>query len=107
MSSFGTDFNYDFHVTMDEEVAPVVYNYKDKATLEKEGKGYATKGEMPGLSIFYREGEEVFHTYSTFARGLEVILGTYKLLDLTPLGRQEEGPGPKMQWRYHDKYDEE
>jgi predicted dithiol-disulfide oxidoreductase (DUF899 family) len=107
VSSFGSDFNYDFHVTQDEDVAPVEYNYKDKATLEKEGKSYSTKGEQPGLSIFYREDGDIFHTYSSYARGLEVLLGTYKLLDLTPLGRQEEGPGPKMSWRFHDKYEEE
>ena len=106
VSSFGSDFNYDFHVTLDENVAPVEYNYKDKETLMKEGKTYATKGEQPGLSIFYREDKDVFHTYSSYARGVEVLLGTYRLLDLTPLGRQENSPGTKMDFRHHDKYDE-
>lgn len=107
VSSFGSDFNYDFHVTLDEDVAPVEYNYKDKATLEKEGRLTLTKGEKPGLSTFYREDQDIYHTYSTYARGLEALLGTYKLLDMSPLGRQEEGPGPKTAWRHHDKYDEE
>jgi predicted dithiol-disulfide oxidoreductase (DUF899 family) len=107
VSSFGSDFNYDFHVTLDDRVAPVEYNYKDKATLEKEGKTYFTRGEQPGLSVFYHEGQDIFHSYSTFGRGIEGLLGTYTLLDMTPLGRQEEEPGSKMNWRYHDKYDEE
>jgi predicted dithiol-disulfide oxidoreductase (DUF899 family) len=106
VSSFGGDFNYDLHVSLDESVAPVEYNFKDKETLLKEGNVYATKGEQPGLSIFYREGEDIFHSYSTYARGVEVLMGTYRLLDLTPLGRQEDGPGPKMDFLHHDKYDE-
>jgi len=108
VSSFGSDFNYDFHVTQDENVTPVEYNYKDKATLLKEGKSMFTRGELPGLTIFYREGEDVFHTYSTYARGFESLLGTYVILDKTPLGRQEEGLAIKMGgWRLHDEYDEE
>jgi predicted dithiol-disulfide oxidoreductase (DUF899 family) len=107
VSSFGSDFNYDFHVTQDDDVAPVEYNFTDKVTLEKKGKSYYTKGEQAGLSIFYRENQDVFHTYSTYARGLEGLLGTYTMLDKTPLGRQEEGPGMKMAWLHHDKYDEE
>jgi predicted dithiol-disulfide oxidoreductase (DUF899 family) len=106
VSSFESDFNYDFQVTLDENVMPVEYNFKDKATWLKEGKAYATRGEQPGLSIFYREDKDAFHTYSAYARGVEVLLGTYRLLDLTPLGRQEEGPGTKMNFLYHDKYDE-
>jgi predicted dithiol-disulfide oxidoreductase (DUF899 family) len=101
-SSFGSDFNYDFHVTMDDDITPIQYNYKDKATLQKEGKYALNKAELPGMSIFYREEQNAFHTYSTYARGLEVILGTYKLLDLTPLGRQEEEK--KMDFLHHDKY---
>jgi predicted dithiol-disulfide oxidoreductase (DUF899 family) len=107
VSSFGSDFNYDFHVTLDDAVAPVEYNYKDKAILEKEGKTFFTKGEQSGLSIFYREDQDIFHSYSAYGRGVEGLLGTYVLLDMTPLGRQEEEPGSKMNWRYHDKYDEE
>ncbi len=107
VSSFRSDFNYDFHVTQDENVAPVEYNYRDKATLEAEGNAYFTKGELPGLSVFYREDQDIFHTYSAYTRGFEGLLGTYVLLDKTPLGRQEEGLAVKMAgWRYHDKYDE-
>lgn len=64
-SSYGSDFNYDFDAT---------------------GDG----GEKPGISVFLREGETIFHTYSTTARGVDILLGTYNYLDLTPLGRQEE-----------------
>jgi predicted dithiol-disulfide oxidoreductase (DUF899 family) len=106
-SSFGSDFNYDFHVTMDEDVAPPEYNYRDKTQFEETGKQALSKGELPGLSVFYRDAanaQEVFHSYSTFARGLEEVLVTYSMLDITPLGRQEDGPGPKMSFRHHDKY---
>jgi predicted dithiol-disulfide oxidoreductase (DUF899 family) len=100
-SSFGSDFNYDFHVTLDEAVAPVEYNYKDKATLEKAGMSWPS--EHHGLSVFLRDGDAVFHTYSTYARGGDLLLGTYNYLDLTPLGRQEEGPG-SHEFRHHDRY---
>jgi predicted dithiol-disulfide oxidoreductase (DUF899 family) len=86
--SFGSDFNYDFHATTDEAVAPVEYNYRDKAALERLGQTYHVKGEQPGLSVFLRDGDRVFHTYSTYGRGAEVMLSTYHYLDLTPLGRQ-------------------
>ncbi len=76
-SSFGSDFNYDFHVTTDEAVAPVIYNYRDKAELLQRGEAYFTQGEQPGLSVFLRDGESVFHTYSTYTRGLDPLLGTY------------------------------
>jgi predicted dithiol-disulfide oxidoreductase (DUF899 family) len=60
-------------------------------------------GDMPGLSVFLREGDRVFHTYSTYERGLDLLIGTYNFLDLTPLGRQENGGG--MSWlRHHDAY---
>jgi predicted dithiol-disulfide oxidoreductase (DUF899 family) len=80
-SSFGTDYNFDFHATLDETVAPPEYNYKITSPPEK--------GERPGLTVFLKEEDKVFHTYSTYARGLEGLLGTYALLDMTPLGRQE------------------
>ncbi|MEA2428286.1 MAG: hypothetical protein QOF37_1914 [Thermoleophilaceae bacterium] len=88
-SSFGSDFNYDFHVTMDEAVAPVTYNYRDKAEYERNGPAPYLEGEQPGISVFLRDGHDVFHTYSTFARGVELVNSTVNLLDLTPLGRQE------------------
>lgn len=68
-SSFGSDFNYDFHVTTDEAVAPIEYNYQDKATLEKKGETYHLHGEQPGMSVFIRDDEDrVFHAYSTRTR---------------------------------------
>jgi predicted dithiol-disulfide oxidoreductase (DUF899 family) len=87
-SSFGSDFNYDFHVTLDEAVAPVQYNYRDRSELEEVGTPWY-EGEQPGFSVFLRDGDRVFHTYSTFARGVELLVSTVQHLDLTPLGRQE------------------
>ena len=98
-SSFGSDFNYDFHVTMDESVAPIEYNYKTLAEHEQAGTAYYFAGEQPseqpGTSCFLREDDEVFHTYSSFARGAEMTGGSYYFLDLTALGRQEEWEEPK------------
>ena len=85
-SSFGSDFNYDFNVTMDASVAPPVYNYRSEPDLE---------GEQPGQSCFLRDGDDVFHTYSNYARGAEMTGGSYYFLDLTALGRQEDWEEPK------------
>jgi predicted dithiol-disulfide oxidoreductase (DUF899 family) len=96
-SSFGTDFNYDFHVTLDESVAPVEFNFRDKAELEEAGQGWLADGssEQPGHSMFLRDGDIVFHTYSMYARGAEMLGGSYYFLDLTALGRQEDWEEPK------------
>ena len=98
-SSFGSDFNYDFHVTLDESVAPVEYNYRTKAEFEQRGEaGFLVPGEsseQPGQSCFLRVGDDVFHTYSSFARGAETIGGSYYFLDETALGRQEDWEEPK------------
>jgi predicted dithiol-disulfide oxidoreductase (DUF899 family) len=95
-SSFGSDFNYDFHVTLDESVAPVEYNYKSQATLVAADPAWAGwSGEQPGLSCFLRVDDQVFHTYSQYARGAESTGGSYYFLDLTALGRQEEWEEPK------------
>ena len=99
-SSYGSDFNYDFHVSQDESYGPVEYNYKDRATLEREGLGRVIGRENHGLSVFLREGDEVFHTYSAYGRGVEPLLGTYHYLDLTPLGRQRY----MTEFRHHDRY---
>jgi len=115
-SSFGSDFNYDFGVTLDEARAPLAYNYEDKAThLAKGETWFAESGELPGISAFLRDGNTVFHTYSTYARGGDVLIGTYNFLDLTALGRQEDweqppgrSDGPFMHWvRRHDQYEGE
>jgi predicted dithiol-disulfide oxidoreductase (DUF899 family) len=111
-SSFGSDFNYDFHVAHDEAVAPVEYNYRGKAELLRKGEPWFTAGESHGLSVFLRDGKNVFHTYSTYARGCDLLVGTFNYLDLTPLGRQEDweepsgrSDGPFMHWvRRHDRY---
>jgi predicted dithiol-disulfide oxidoreductase (DUF899 family) len=96
-SSFGTDFNYDFGVTIDESVRPE-YNYRTKAEYEAKGENFFDADqpfEMPGRSCFLEVDGRVFHTYSQYARGLESTGGSYYFLDLTALGRQEEWEEPK------------
>jgi predicted dithiol-disulfide oxidoreductase (DUF899 family) len=91
LSSFESDFNYDFHVTLDEAVAPVEYNFRTKAELEAQsGEPHLLKGEAHGLSVFFRAGDDIFHTYSAYARGVESLTDSYRLLDVTPYGRQED-----------------
>lgn len=104
LSSFATDFNYDFHVTLDKDVGSIEYNYANAADLVKAQKLWSDKGELPGLSVFVRRGDEVFHTYTTYQRGLDLPLNTYNFLDMTPLGRQEENIGAQSWIRHHDKY---
>jgi predicted dithiol-disulfide oxidoreductase (DUF899 family) len=87
-SSYGSDFNYDFHVTLDPSVAPPEYNYRPVADA-------TGSQEAPGTSVFLRLGDDVFHTYSSYARGAEMTGGSYYFLDLTPLGRQEDWEEPK------------
>ena len=95
-SSFGGDFNYDFHATIDPAVAPVEYNYRDQAQLEALDIAWRDWcGEQPGVSCFLRDGEQIYHTYSTFARGTDTLGSSYSLLDLTALGRQEDWEEPK------------
>jgi predicted dithiol-disulfide oxidoreductase (DUF899 family) len=93
-SSYGSDFNHDFHVTLDESVAPLVYNYRTKSEWEQLGAPLS-EGELPGRSSFLRDGDTVYHTYSVYARGLETIGGSYYMLEETALGRQEEWEEPK------------
>ncbi len=92
-SSFGSDFNYDFHATADEAITRVEYNYTDKAELIRKGETYHLRGEQHGVSVFLRDGNRIFHTYSTYGRGVDLLLGSYNWLDLTPFGRQEEWGG--------------
>ena len=97
-SSFGTDFNYDFGVTIDESVGPGEYNFRTKAEFEARGSDFFDSDqafEMPGRSCFLQVDGRVFHTYSQYARGLESTGGSYYFLDLTALGRQEEWEEPK------------
>jgi predicted dithiol-disulfide oxidoreductase (DUF899 family) len=116
-SSFGSDFNYDFHVTTDAAIAPVEYNYQDADLLLRKGQTYHLHGEQPGVSVFLRDDvDRLYHTYSAFARGLDILDGTYNWLDLTPFGRQEEWEdspagwpqSPTHEWlRHHDSYRED
>lgn len=96
-SSFGSSFNYDFHVTLDRSVAPAEYNFRSEGELEALGMGWMLEGtsEQPGHSAFLRRGDEVFHTYSSYARGAEWLGGSYAFLDLTALGRQEDWEEPE------------
>jgi predicted dithiol-disulfide oxidoreductase (DUF899 family) len=100
VSSYGSDFNADFQVSFTkEEMAhgKVNYNY----TMQE-----FPSEEAPGLSVFHQDANgDVFHTYSTYGRGLEQLLGTYMILDLVPKGRDEDHLGFTMEWvRYHDRY---
>lgn len=100
VSSHESDFNTDFHVSFTEEQLAerkVEYNY----TLQE-----FPSEEAPGLSVFYKDpAGQIFHTYSTFGRGLDSLLSTYAVLDLVPKGRDEEGLAFTMAWvRYHDRY---
>lgn len=103
-SSLGSDFNYDFHVTLDESVAPVEYNYRDKAEIERRSEHPYTKGEEHGTSVFFRVGNDLFHTYSVYARGTEGLTDTYSLLDLTPYGRQEDWEDSPEGWPQKPTY---
>ena len=113
-SSADSDFNFDFGVTIDADRPDVEYNYRPVDELiAKEGESWrGWSGEMPGISAFLRDGTRVFHTYSTYARGIDMLVNTYNWLDLTVLGRQEDwelpsgrADGSHMQWlRRHDEY---
>jgi predicted dithiol-disulfide oxidoreductase (DUF899 family) len=98
-SSADTRFNHDFGVTVDPAVTPPAYNYRSQAEHVAAGSGYYFDNEPPydlhGLSCFLRRGEEVFHTYSSYARGVEDVIGPLRLLDQTALGRQEPWEEPK------------
>ncbi len=101
VSSQGNSFNHDFHVYFTPEekaMGKVNYNYTMQSFPSE---------EAPGASVFYKDSKsgEVFHTYSTFGRGLDAMMGTYVLLDLVPKGRDEDQLPFAMQWvRHHDRY---
>jgi len=100
LSSLASDFNLDYHVSFTpEEMAKgtLYYNYTS---------GSFPSEEAPGISVFYKDGQgAVFHTYSAYARGLDMLIGAYNLLDLVPKGRDEEGLSFTMEWlRRHDQY---
>ena len=100
VSSNGSDFNYDYHVTFsasERKDGRVYYNYQETEFPSEEG---------PGASVFYKDKTgDIFHTYSTYGRGLDILIGTYNFLDLAPKGRDEDGLKFSMAWvRHHDKY---
>ena len=99
LSSHGNDFNFDFHVSFRKEDLGkrLEYNFE---------LGEARMEELPGASAFYKDPQgAVFHTYSTYARGLDLLIGTYNWLDIAPKGRDEEGLDFSMAWvRHHDRY---
>lgn len=102
VSSFANEFNYDYHVsfTKDDQALGIAYYNYDSRVFQGE--------ELSGHSVFYKdENGEIFHTYSTYSRGGEQLLGTYIYLDWTPKGRNEHGEGNDLtDWvRHHDKYD--
>lgn len=100
VSAHNTDFNQDFHVsfTAEEAAGKVHYNYTEQEFPSQ---------EAPGLSVFYKDANgDIFHTYSTYGRGLDQLLGTYRILDLVPKGRDEDDLPFAMDWvRYHDRYE--
>ena len=105
-SSFGSEFNYDFHATLDRDVVPLQHNYREEGELEKRknGEPWFFKGETHALSVFFRIDEDVFHTYTTFARGCESLTETYRLLDCTPYGRQQDFEDSPAGWPQRPTY---
>lgn len=104
-SSAGTDFNYDFHVTLDQDRAPIEYNYRNKAELIASGLAAdQLKGDWPVNSVFLRDGDDVYHTYSAFTRGLDHLFAPFNFLDLTPYGRQEDWEDSPEGWPQHPTY---
>jgi len=102
VSSFGSDFNYDYQVSISPQEkagGKVMYNYELIENFPSE--------ERPGASVFFKNAAgEVFHTYSTYGRGLDILIGAYNFLDLAPKGRDEEGLAWSMAWvRHHDRYE--
>jgi predicted dithiol-disulfide oxidoreductase (DUF899 family) len=102
VSSFGSSFNFDYNVSFTKEQqanGKVYYNY---------GMTEFPAEEAPGASVFYKNvAGEIFHTYSSYGRGLDILLGAYNFLDMTPKGRDEDGLTFTMAWvRHHDRYDE-
>jgi predicted dithiol-disulfide oxidoreductase (DUF899 family) len=102
VSSFDSDFNYDYQVSCSPEEkasGKVMYNYELIDGFPSE--------ERPGASVFFKNPQgDIFHTYSTYGRGLDILIGAYNFLDLAPKGRDEEGLAWSMAWvRHHDRYE--
>ena len=101
VSSGNTDFNYDYHVSFTPEAlkGQIEYNY---------GKQETDSTDWPGVSVFYKDGNgNIYHTYSAYSRGIDILNTAYNYLDLVPKGRDEAEFEFSMAWvRYHDKYEE-
>lgn len=100
VSSHGNEFNFDYHVSFtaeDEKKNKAYYNYAESEYIND---------ELPGLSVFYKDEKgDVYHTYSTYGRGLDILVGAYNFLDLVPKGRDEDHLDSTMEWvRRHDEY---
>ena len=104
VSSFGNDFNRDYHVSFTEDELE-----QRQGLLQLSQHGQFPSEEAPGVSVFYKnDGGEIFHTYSAYARGLDILVGTYNLLDLVPKGRDEAALPWTMAWvRHHDRYEDQ
>jgi predicted dithiol-disulfide oxidoreductase (DUF899 family) len=99
-SSLGSDFNYDFHVTQDEDVAQIEWNFRTKQELIDRGQAWAARpGEQGGVSVFCRDGDTVLHSYTGYTIA-ELLCTTDQYLDLTPLGRQDAD----VELLHHDRY---
>ena len=101
VSSFGNDFNFDYQVSASPEekaTGVTIYNYAET---------HFPSDERPGASVFFKDpAGGVFHTYSSYGRGLDILIGAYNFLDLAPKGRDEDGLKYGMAWvRHHDKYE--
>jgi predicted dithiol-disulfide oxidoreductase (DUF899 family) len=101
VSSYSSDFNSDFHVSFTKDdlaKGKTYYNYQVRESQ--------SEGEAPGVSVFYKDATgDLFHTYSAYARGLDMLVGAYNYLDLVPKGRDEDGLPFTMDWvRHHDRY---
>ena len=95
LSSLGSDFNFDYRVSFPDEIQEVDYNYR----LRPLGST-----EAPGISVFVKDGGQIYHTYSTYERGLDMLNVAYHYMDLVPKGR-DEGDGPGALWvRRRDEY---
>jgi predicted dithiol-disulfide oxidoreductase (DUF899 family) len=101
VSSFGNDFNRDYHVSFTKE------QMANSKTYYNFGTSAFPADEAPGISVFYKDGNgDIFHTYSSYGRGPEFLLGAYSYLDLVPKGRDEAGLPFPMAWvRHHDRYE--
>jgi predicted dithiol-disulfide oxidoreductase (DUF899 family) len=100
VSSYNTDFNFDYHVSFTKvelEKKEAFYNY----TIQD-----PSVSELPGVSVFYKDpSDKIFHTYSAYERGIDILNNTYNYLDLVPKGRDEDGYDFPMAWvRRHDEY---